>query len=181
MIRGKLTGLRAIEKDDLTLLRDWRNNAAFRRNFREVRELNLINQETWFNKTSSNPNDFMFMVVDLKNNEPIGAAGLLYTNWIIRSSDFSFYIGRDNLYIDNEGFALDAAQTLIEYGFNNLNLNKIWMELYEFDNAKINFFIENFHFHKDGLLRQNCFEDGKYWNSHVISLLKEDFKNNGDK
>lgn len=181
MITSKLTGLRAIEKDDLTLLRDWRNNAAFRRNFREVRELNLINQEIWFNKTSSNPNDFMFMVVDLKTNEPIGAAGLLYTNWIIRSSDFSFYIGRDNLYIDNEGFALDAAKTLIEYGFNNLNLNKIWMELYEFDNSKINFFIDNFHFQQDGILRQNCFEDGKYWNSYVISLLKEDFKNNGDK
>jgi RimJ/RimL family protein N-acetyltransferase len=176
MIKGKITGLRAMEKEDLPLLRDWRNIQSFRRNFREVRELNLFNQESWFVRTCNSPNDFMFIITDLKTNEPIGAAGLLYINWIIRSADFSFYIGKDNLYIDKD-YAYDSAKTLIEYGFNNLNLNKIWMELYEYDNAKLDFFTKEFEFQKDGLLRQNCFEDGKYWNSDIISLLSEDFKN----
>ena len=175
MIIGELIGLRALEKDDLILLRDWRNIQSFRRNFREVRELNLVNQENWFLRTSNSPNDFMFIIIDLKTNEPIGAAGLLYTNWMIRSADFSFYIGKDNLYID-ETYAYDAAKTLIEYGFNNLNLNKIWMELYEFDTVKFNFFTKEFEFQKDGLLRQNCFEQGKYWDSNIISLLAKDFK-----
>ena len=60
---------------------------------------------------------------------------------------------------------------LIQYGFNNLNLNKIWMELYEFDQQKIDFFTNNFKFKVDGVLRQNCFEDGQYWDSKIISLL----------
>lgn len=177
MIKGKVTGLRALERDDLPLLRDWRNNTSFRRNFREVRELNLFNQETWFTRTYSNPNDFMFMIVDLKTTEPIGAAGLLYTNWIIRSSDISFYIGKDNLYIDRDGYALDAAKTLIDYGFKNLNLNKIWMELYEYDKEKIQFFTNKYNFQIDGKLRQNCFEDGRYWDSYIISLLHLDYIN----
>ena len=48
MIKGKKVGLRAVEKEDLILLRDWRNLTDFRKHFREVRELSLTDQEEWF-------------------------------------------------------------------------------------------------------------------------------------
>lgn len=172
MIKGKLVGLRSIEHSDLALLRDWRNLTSFRKNFREFRELNMANQEAWFSKVNSSPNDFMFVIERLEDKAPLGACGLLYTNWIIRSADFSFYIGHDEAYIDNHGYAEEAAALLIEYGFKYLNLHKIWMELYEFDKAKLDFFINKFKFEKDGKLRDNCFEDGKYYDSFIISLLK---------
>lgn len=172
MIKGDLVGLRAVEKEDLALLRDWRNIPEFRRNFREVRELNLTNQEKWFERSCvNNLNDFMFVIVRLSDNKPIGACGLLYINWIIRSADFSFYIGDNNSYIDSEGYAKDAANLLINYGFSNLNLHKIWMELYEFDKLKLDFFQNEFNFQVDGKLRDNCFEDGKYWDSYIISKI----------
>jgi hypothetical protein len=176
MISGNKIGLRAIERSDLTLLKKWRNNPALRKNFREVRELNDFNQEIWFDKTCRSSNDFMFIIVRLDDNEPLGAAGLLYINWINRSADFSFYIGFQDKYIDDDGYALEATKLLIDYGFNNLNLNKIWMELYEFDTKKNNFFQNHFNFKHDALLRQNCFEDGRFWDSFIISLLKCDYK-----
>ncbi len=179
MIKGELVGLRALEAEDLSLLRDWRNIEHFRKNFREHRELNMSNQNAWYNRTVASPNDYMFIIERLSDKQPIGAAGLLYVNWILRSADFSFYIGLNELYIDNEGLALDAARLLINYGFKNLNLNKIWMELYEFDKAKIDFFTKQFGFSIDGKLRQNCFEDGKYHDSYIISLLKEDYFKDG--
>jgi len=177
MLKGKITGLRAVEKEDLVYLRDWRNISSFRKNFREHKELNLFNQETWFNRTFSSPNDFMFVIVDLENNQPIGACGLLYTNWIIRSADFSFYIGHNELYID-DSYAIDAAKSLIDYGFKDLNLNKIWMELYEYDTKKLDFFKNEFNFKVDGMLRQNAFSEGKYWDSYVISLLALEYLSN---
>ena len=174
---GNKIGLRAIEKEDLVLFRNWRNNEYFRKHFREVRELSHVDQEKWFESLQNTKHiNFMFAIVDLETNEVIGAAGLLYINWISRSADFSFYIGKDNKYIDNGGSSIEAVSLLINYGFKNLNLNKMWMELYEFDTKKINFFSENFNFKKDGVLRQNCFEDGKYWDSFIISLLKEDYE-----
>jgi hypothetical protein len=175
MIKGKKTGLRALEKEDLQLLKDWRNIPDFRKYFREVRELNMYNQEKWLEITNNRSTDFMFGIVDLKTNELIGAGGLLYINWINRAGDFSFYIGRDEAYIDEDGFAHDAAKTLISYGFNSLNLNKIWMELYEFDKQKLRFFREDFGFKTDGTLRENCFEGGHYWNSYIISLLRSEY------
>jgi len=178
MIKGNLIGLRALEKEDLFALRDWRNISSFRKNFREVRELNMVNQENWFNRTNNSPNDFMFIVERLEDKKLLGACGLLYINWIIRSADFSFYIGHDEAYIDDKGYAQEAVKLLIEYGFHSLNLHKIWMELYEFDTSKINFFTQEFKFTKDGVLRDNCFEGGKFWNSGLYSLLSNEYASN---
>jgi RimJ/RimL family protein N-acetyltransferase len=172
LITGKKVGLRALEKEDLPFLRDWRNITEFRKHFREVRELSLTDQEAWFDSLQKTKHiNYMFTIVDLDTEKPIGAAGLLYINWIIRSADFSFYIGDKNKYIGNDGIAKESAQLLINYGFNNLNLHKIWMELYEFDSQKINFFKNDFNFKQDGLLRDNCFEEGKYWDSIILSLI----------
>ncbi len=175
MIKGKMVGLRAVEKEDLPLFRNWRNISEFRRNFREVRELSLTDQEKWFDSLQSTKHvNFMFTIVRLSDLKPIGAAGLLYINWFIRSADFSFYIGEKNYYIDTRGYAKESAKLLINYGFGNLNLNKIWMELYDYDKKKIDFFTKKFNFHRDGTLRDNCFEDGRYWNSGIYSLLRKD-------
>lgn len=187
MIKGEKVGLRAVEPADLQLLQGWRNIASFRRNFREIRELNSVNQEQWFNRLNQSANDFMFTIVRHSNDqhidhcdnnsyEPIGACGLLYVNWIIRSADFSFYIGHEEQYIDNYGYADEAVRLLLRYGFDNLNLHKIWMELYEFDSVKLDFFVNRFGFQVDGILRDNCFEDGRYWNSNMISLLSDDYR-----
>ena len=172
MIKGTRVGLRAVEKEDLPYLRDWRNLSNFRKNFREVRELSLKDQDIWYESLQKTKHiNYMFIIVDLETNLPIGAAGILYINWIIRSGDFSFYIGENEQYIGDNGKAEEAAKLLIDYGFKNLNLHKIWMELYEFDKQKIEFFTQKFYFQQDALLRDNCFENGKYWNSLIISLI----------
>lgn len=177
MIFGNKVGLRAIEKSDLTLMRDWRNIDSFRENFREFRELNLDNQLDWYDRTVvKSKNDFMFMIVDKTSGDSLGVCGLCYCNWINRSADFSFYIGHEGLYIDSLGIAEDAARVLIDYGFKVLNLNKIWMELYEFDEKKISFFTQKFGFKIDGNLRDNCYHKGQYWDSKIISLLHKEWK-----
>ena len=56
MIKGKLTTLRAVEYNDLDKLKLWRNNPDFRKNFREHKELNSVNQNLWFEKISDSKN-----------------------------------------------------------------------------------------------------------------------------
>lgn len=173
MIKKGSVGIRAIEEDDLILLRDWRNIAEFRENFREFRELNMKMQKDWFEHITKSPDNLMFTIVRLKDNKPIGACGLVYINWIVRSADISFYIGEKKYYIDSKGYADDAVKIIIKYAFGELNLNKLWTEVYEFDRKKISFF-EKYKFKKDAILRDNCFKDGKYWNSYIYSLLRRE-------
>ena len=173
MLRGKRLNLRAIEREDLPRLRDWRNLPELRRNFREVRELNMLSQEAWLTRISASANDFMFMV-ELTDGTPIGVAGLVYVHWVLRSADISLYIGHEGIYIDGSGgYAEETAQILIKYGFDNLNLHKVWTELYSFDDRKIELFTR-LGFGRDAVLRDNCFEDGRYHDSYIYSLIRSD-------
>ncbi len=178
MIIGKKIALRALEESDLSSLRDWRNNENFRKYFREYRELNLNNQHDWFKKlVIGDDKTIMFGIVDLNSKELIGICGLCYINWIHRFADLSIYIGKDNIYVDihEEGYAWETLNLLFEYGFNRLNINKVWCEIYEFDVKKHELF-ENFGFHLDGVLRENYFYDGKYQNGHIFSILSREWR-----
>lgn len=172
MLRGDKIQLRAVERTDLEQMRDWRNLPELRRNFREFRELNLLNQEQWFARISTSPNDFMFVIERSADAKPIGIAGLVYVHWVVRSADISLYLGDNDVYIDGPGgFAEDTAKTLIRYGFDNLNLHKVWTELYSFDERKIALFTR-LGFARDAVLRDNAFEDGRYHDSYIYSLIR---------
>ena len=176
MLKGTLVGLVAVEREDLKLLRDWRNNTYFRKHFREYRELNMANQESWFeNKVMKDPTTMMFSVRRLSDNELIGVCGFVYINWVHRHADLSLYIGWKDSYIDTEGYAEDACRELIRYGFHELALNKVWTEIYEFDSKKWELY-KKIGFQQDGMLRQNYFYDGKWWGSRMISLLSSEYK-----
>jgi len=64
----------------------------------------------------------------------------------------------------------DSCRLLLDYGFNELCLNKVWTEIYEFDEKKKALY-DKFSFQQDGLLRQNYWYDGKWWDSRILSLL----------
>ena len=172
MIKGQHTALRAIEKDDLPRLLAWRNRPDLRRYFREYRELNIQQQVNWFeNKVNNDIGTRMFSIVD-SQQELLGAAGLCYIDWINRTADFSIYIGKNGLYID-ELLAPDAAKVMIKYAFEELGINRLWSEIYSFDHAKVKFF-KSLGFNLDGTHRQTHWAENSWHDSFFFSLLATD-------
>ena len=176
MLIGEKIYLRSVEAGDLEQLRNWRNLPQFKRNFREYRELSRTMQNNWFERiVNGDRNTIMFAICMRETNELLGCCGLCYINWVQRSADLSLYIGYQEAYIDDEGIAKEACNLLFGYGFSELNLHKIWTELYEYDAMKIEFYMSTFGFKKDGILRDNHFMDGKWWGSWMLSLLENEF------
>lgn len=164
MIKGNIVGLRAIEKTDLPQLMEWRNTPEYRQFFREFKELNSTNQQMWFEKyVLQDQNTQMFAIVELATNQLIGACGLCYIDWINRNADFSIYIGKDNLYIDDT-FAIEAAQLMEKYGFEELNLHRLWAEIYSIDEKKKEFF-HALNFVQEGIFKDTHWTQGKWVDS----------------
>jgi hypothetical protein len=176
MLKGKMVGLIAVEKEDLKQLMDWRNNPEFRKHFREYRELNMEMQARWFDrKVIEDPATMMFSIRRLEDNELIGCTGFVYINWVHRHADLSLYIGWKGSYIDTKGYAEDTCKIMLDYGFGELNLNKIWTEIYSFDKKKKKLY-DKFGFKTDGVLRQNYFYEGRYWDSYILSKLASEWR-----
>ena len=174
MLTGKHIVLRAIESEDLPQLLAWRNQPHFRRFFREHRELSMTNQMQWYeNMVVSDPRIRMFSIVTADEGVLLGATGLCYIDTINRNADFSIYIGYKDLYIDHH-YSPDVAHVLLKYGFEELNLHRVWAEIYSIDTKKIQFFSE-LGFIQEGCHRQHHWTEGRWVDSLFFGLLKEEF------
>ena len=175
MLIGKLVELVAVERGDLPALKKWRNTPEFRKYFRAFREINDAMQDAWFeNIVVNDPSTLMFAVRKRDDGTLIGCCGLAYINWVHRHADLSLYIGWEDAYIDDKGYAEEACKLLLSYAFNEICLNKVWTEIYEFDHQK-NSLYGQLGFKQDGMLRQNYFYDGRWWDSRILSLLASEY------
>lgn len=175
MLKGKYVVLRAIEEADLPILLEWRNRPEFRVFFREHRELSMRNQLDWFERINRPNSDVkMFSIVRASDGALMGACGLCYHDPINRSADLSIYLGLDDLYID-EIYAPDCARVLLKYGFGELNLHRIWAEIYEIDLKKKKFF-EGLNFSLDGRFRESHWTQGKWCDSLFYGILDREFQ-----
>lgn len=176
MLKGKKISLYAVEKEDLHKLLEWRNNPDFRKHFREYRELNMHQQEIWFEEqVVKDPATLMFSIKRNDSNELLGCCGFVYINWVHRHADLSLYIGWKDTYIDEGGYAEESCRLLLDYGFNELCLNKVWTEIYSFDDKKKKLY-DKLGLKVDGVLRENYFYERKYWDSYILSILNYDWR-----
>ncbi|MTT31417.1 GNAT family N-acetyltransferase [Terrilactibacillus sp. BCM23-1] len=85
--------------------------------------------------------------------------------------ELGYWIGRD--YWGN-GFATEAVKQIISFGFNELNLNKIWAAAISRNKASI-MVLEKAGLQKEGTLRQNKLLLNNYEDVEVYGLLKVEF------
>jgi RimJ/RimL family protein N-acetyltransferase len=175
MVEFKNIGIRAIEIDDLIVIQKWRNDENLRQYFREYREFSMSQIKEWYLKMLNDNKFEMFVIVDLNSGEVVGVTGITYIDWVNRHADVHFYIGKSSSWIDEE-YSPIAFKLILSYGFNVLNLNKLWAEIYEIDLKKLTFF-KSKGFEVDATLRDHYYYNGKYYNSHLLSLLKSDYEN----
>lgn len=174
MLEGKKTILTAVEEGSLEQFRHWRNNPELRKYFREYREISETMQQAWYQKILTDNGQVNFEIRHKKDNTLLGHCGLYYINWIHRHAEFGIYIGKQDY--RSGGFGSDALRTLIKYGFYDLNLNKIWCEVYSNNDALAVY--KHIGFKHEGTLRQSYYSEGKFWDADLLSMLREEYIKN---
>ena len=130
LIVGKNVKLRALETEDLPKLKELRNRKEVRIHVREYRILGMINQKEWFNSLfkENPPKAIMFAVLNMKNSL-IGICGLTYIDWKNRNAEISILLSLKNWQKRKE--SKDTISLLIKYGFGELNLHRLWVEVWK--------------------------------------------------
>jgi RimJ/RimL family protein N-acetyltransferase len=117
-------------------------------------------------------NDIVMAVIDNKTDVHIGNAGLYAINWISRAAEFRIVIGEKKFW--NKGCGTEASQLTVTYGFEKLNLNKIWLGVNQ-DNHNAVKTYEKAGFIHEGTLRNEIYRNGKYYNALRMSMLREEY------
>jgi RimJ/RimL family protein N-acetyltransferase len=74
----------------------------------------------------------------------------------------------------NQGYGSDALRALIAFGFGELRLERIWLDVYDF-NVRARHVYERVGFVEEGVLRHALYRDGEFHDDHRMAILREEW------
>lgn len=171
-IIGKKIYLRAMEPEDMEMFRDMINDPEVSRmvvgwSFPVSRK----EQMDWYNRSVSDVNK-RFTICLRNNNKAVGMVTLTNIDLVNRSAFHGIKL--HPTCPKGEGIGTDAVMTLMEYAFNQLNLNRLDGEWFLFNKASKRMY-EKCGWCEEGIKKQAVYRDGKYHDLAICGILKEEY------
>ena len=174
-IVGEKIYLRGMERKDLEgPLFQWANDSEVTHYMfmgLKPNSMELLCEE--YERMMRSNNDVVFLIVDKKTDKPIGSAGLYVINWVSRSAEYRIVIGEKEYW--GKGYGTETAKLLVRYGFDKLNLNRIWLGVNADNPAGIKSY-EKAGFVREGVLRQEIYRNSRYYDAIRMSMLRSEYE-----
>lgn len=173
-LQGQQVYLRSMERSDLRLMADWLNDSDVTRLlFMGLFPANLESLITNWERDRSSPEEVTLAVCDKASNEFVGTTGLYRIHWVMRTAEFRVFLGDKRVW--NRGFGTECAKLMVVYGFEKLNLNKIWLGV-NAENAGGVRAYQKAEFVHEGVLRHEQYRNFRYYDVIRMSLLRSEYE-----
>ncbi len=114
---------------------------------------------------------YQFAIVLRENGQLIGNCGLRMQSAHAKVGDLGYEI--DNRYW-NQGYATEAARTLLEFGFRQLKLHRIWAYCIEENTASAHV-LEKIGMTFEGRQRESEWMKSRWWNTLHFAVLDHEW------
>jgi RimJ/RimL family protein N-acetyltransferase len=175
MYYGEKVCLRAYKEEDIPVATKLVNDGELKRLLTPGIAFPVTGweEEEWVKSQKSNKNgEYNFAVEDMETHSYIGGCGINEVNWISRVATVGIMIGGKNYW--NKGYGTDAMRVLIKFIFENMNIRKIKLNVFSF-NVRAQKCYEKCGFKVEGILKDELFKDGKYYDEIIMSLFVNDY------
>ncbi len=180
MIYGERVRLRGVEREDLPHFVRWLNDPEVRRGLTLYRPLSLAEEEEWFRSLMKQPPDERSLAIEVREGDSwrlIGNSSLMNIDWRNRSAEVGLFIGEKRYW--GRGYGTEVLRLWLRHGFETLNLNRIYLRVYA-NNPRAVHVYENIGFVLEGRLRQALYQDGKYHDILLMSVLRSEWNSQKD-
>lgn len=178
MILGQRIRLRPVERDDLPRFVKWFSDPEVRTHLALHLPISQGQEEKWYEKNML-AGDTQAFAIDAQPADMavgpwvhIGSCGFHDLEWRHRHGEIGIAIGARDFW--NRGFGTDAITTLAGWGFDTLNLNRVWLRVFA-DNARAIRAYEKVGFQHEGRLRQDNFSHGAFRDTLLMGLLRSEW------
>ena len=162
--------LKLLTSEDLELVRNWRNSPEVSSYMYTDSHISEDQQKAWFEKIKHLEN-CRYWIIEF-NNQKVGLASLTDINRTLNSCYWAFYLGDTS--IRGGGIGAKIEYNVIEYVFNQLNLNKLRCEVFV-TNDKVIRMHEKFGFRREAYYREHCTKNNQKLDVVGLALLKSDW------
>ena len=105
----------------------------------------------------------------------IGTIALMKVDERNRHAELAIVIGEKDYW--SKGYGSQMMHTLLEYGFEGLNLERLYLHVFSFNERAIKFY-EKFNFKHEGTLRNMLYRNGKYHDLLAYGLMRDEWQRN---
>lgn len=176
-LTGKKICLRPIKASDINRrYLSWLNDAEVTK-YIETGQFPVTKKdlETFYKEIKKSRTDVMFAMIEKKTGSHIGNIKLGGINWVHRYADLGIMIGDKKYW--GKGCGAEACTLLLEYAFNRLNLNKVFLGIYATHKKAIRTYQKS-GFKIEGKLKNMLIIDGKYTDKILMGILASEHKKN---
>lgn len=167
---------RAAEREDIPMWVGWLNDPEVRQGIAQILPFSIPIETEWFEKMIKEPREQQVMVIEIQENDrwiSIGNCGFMNFDWRNRSAEFGIMIGAKAYW--NQGHGSETVRLLVKFGFETLNLHRIWLRVFANNPRAIRAY-EKAGFVHEGYLRQAEFIQGEYVDVLMMSVLRPEWK-----
>jgi len=176
MLSGKNIRLRATEPTDLPNMVRWMNDPDVIENLLIYTPLSSVEEQNWYDNMIKGPKEEHVYIIEILEKDewiPIGSTGFHSVDMKSRGAEIGISIGEKKYW--NHGYGRDAMRLMLRHAFNDLNLNRVYLYVFETnERAKKAYLAAGFV--EEGRLRQDIYKNGRYLDTFIMSVLRNEWQ-----
>lgn len=173
MIAGEHIILRAFEREDAERCYRWMNDPNIVRTLKSRYPIAFQNEIEWLDramKVSASDSERHFAIERKDDRTHIGNASIHEIDWVSRTAAFGLFVGEPSAW--NRGFGTDAIRTLVRFAFDEMNLRKLHINVFDY-NDRAKHVLEAQGFVQEGRLRQEFYREGAFHDIVILSTFRD--------
>jgi RimJ/RimL family protein N-acetyltransferase len=171
MIAGEHVILRALEREDIERCYRWMNDPNIVRTLKSRYPIAFTSEAEWLESAMHPSNTERHFAIERKDDRShIGNASIHDIDWVSRVAGFGLFIGEPSAW--NRGYGTDAIQTLVRFAFDEMNLVKLRIHVFDY-NEKAKHLLLGHGFVQEGKLARDFYREGAYHDIVILSAFRE--------
>ncbi len=170
-LNGKKVLLRPPEIKDAAIFGKWFNDPEIRQYISNRFPFSLFKEEDIIKRMNDHEH-VLLTICHKKSGELIGNISI-ELNWVNRRGMLGIIIGEKDF--QNKGYGKEAIRLMLNYAFYELNLHKIVLEVYDYNERAVNLY-KKLGFKIEGHFRKHSFKNGKYVDLLYMGILEKEWK-----
>lgn len=157
-------------KEDLEMVRDWRNSAEVSQYMYTEPKITPEDQIKWFDNISNDPL-CKFWIISY-DGKPLGLASITEISKVFDSCFWAFYLGDNS--VRGAGIGSKVEYNVLKYVFEELGLNKLRCEVMVTNPTVIEMH-QKFGFRREAYYRDHVKKGDKYIDVVGLAMLKREW------
>jgi RimJ/RimL family protein N-acetyltransferase len=171
---GKTVRLRPLSMDDLDNVMKWVNDPDVTRTLMTGRyPMTRETEREWLEAHVKISTTEVHYALETLAGEYLGGVNLFRIWPVERHAELGIVIGNKAQW--GKGYAKEAMQLMLRYGFEQLNLHVIYLHVYA-DHPRAIRLYEYVGFKHEGRLRDRVYREGKYHDFLAMSILRAEWE-----